>query len=122
MFDKSDKHTSLYDNYNAELAAKYIKLVKLSNFTKICSLTNEKKHGMNNLTQKLLLYKQLVALVCNDCSTTPLTDYINNPVYQELIDEDQYDSARSNERVYLNLSASSGYTGRWKNLRGAIPK
>ena len=29
MFDKSDKHTSLNDSYNAELAAKYIKSVKL---------------------------------------------------------------------------------------------
>ena len=31
VFNKSNKHTSLYDSYNGELAAKYIKLVKLSN-------------------------------------------------------------------------------------------
>ena len=43
VFNKSGKHTSLYDSYNAELAAKYIRLVKLSNFTEIYSLTNEKK-------------------------------------------------------------------------------
>ena len=42
MFDKSDKHTSLYHSYNAELAAKYIKSVKLSNFTEIYNLTNKK--------------------------------------------------------------------------------
>ena len=43
VFDKSDKHTTIYDSYNAELAAKYIKFVKLTKFTEIYSLTNEKK-------------------------------------------------------------------------------
>ena len=57
VFDKSNKHVTLYDSYNVELASKYIKLVKLSNFTEIFSLTNEKKYSMDNLTQKYLLYK-----------------------------------------------------------------
>ena len=65
---------------------------------------------MDNLTQKHFLYKRFVAWTCNGCSTAPLTDYINNPVYQELIDEDEYDSVRSEERIYLDLRASSGYT------------
>ena len=43
VFDKNDKHTTIYDSYNVELAAKYIKSVKLSNFTEIYSITNEKK-------------------------------------------------------------------------------
>ena len=42
VFEKSDKHTSIYNSYNVELAAKYIKSLKLSNFTEIYSLTNEK--------------------------------------------------------------------------------
>ena len=42
VLDKSNKYTSIYDSYNGELAAKYIKLLKLSNFTEIYSLTNEK--------------------------------------------------------------------------------
>ena len=42
MFNKSDKHTSIYDSYNAELAAKTVKSIKLSNFIEIYSLTNEK--------------------------------------------------------------------------------
>ena len=58
------------------------------------------------MTQKRLLYKQFVAWTCNGCSTGPLTDYINNPVYQELIDEYEYDC---DERVYLDLWASWGY-------------
>ena len=39
---KSDKHTTTYDSYNRELAAQNIKTLKLSNFTEIYSLTNEK--------------------------------------------------------------------------------
>lgn len=42
VFDKSDKHTSIYDSYNVELASKYIKSRTLSNFTEIYSLKNEK--------------------------------------------------------------------------------
>ena len=50
VFEKSDKHTTIYDSYDAELEAKYIKSVKLSHFTEIYSLTNEKKtwHGQFN--------------------------------------------------------------------------
>ena len=55
VFHKSDKHTTIYDSYNVELAAKYIKSVKLSNFTEIYSLTNKRKYDTDNLTQKHLL-------------------------------------------------------------------
>ena len=60
VFNKSDKHTTIYDSYNAGLQAKYIKSVKLTNATEIYSLTNAKKYDMDNLTQKHLLYKQFV--------------------------------------------------------------
>ena len=43
VYDKSDKHTTIYDSYNHELAAKRIKSIKLSNLTEVYSLTNEKK-------------------------------------------------------------------------------
>ena len=42
VYDKSDKHTTIYDGYKIELASKYIKSVKLSNFTAIYSLANKK--------------------------------------------------------------------------------
>ena len=42
VYDKSYKHTTIYDSYNVELAAKYIKSVKLENVTEIHTLTNEK--------------------------------------------------------------------------------
>ena len=58
---KSDKHTTIYDNCNREMAAQLIKSLKLSNFTEIYSLANEKKYSTDNLTQRYLLYKQFVA-------------------------------------------------------------
>ena len=42
VHDKSDKHTTIYDSYNRELAVQIIKSLKLSNFTKVYSLTNKK--------------------------------------------------------------------------------
>ena len=71
VYDKSDKRTTIYDSYNVEMASKRIKLVRLTNFTEINSLTNEKKYNINNLTQKRLLYKQFVAWSCNGSSFPP---------------------------------------------------
>ena len=102
-------NTSIYDSYKNELAAKTIKSVKLSNFTEVYSLTNEKKIDVDNLTQKYL-YKQFVTWSCNGSSAAPLRDHINNPIYQELSDEDDYFQTRSDERIFLDLRAGSGYT------------
>ena len=71
---------------------------------------------MDNLTQKHLLYKQFVAWACDGCSVAPLTDYINNPIYQELVDEDQYGENKSDKRVSLDLRASSGYINEAEKL------
>ena len=53
---------------------------------------------------------------CNGSSVAPLTDYINNPIYQELIDKDDYFNTKSDERIYLDLRASSGYTSEAEKL------
>ena len=107
--DKSEKHTAIYDSYNRELAAKEIKTLKLLNFTEIDRLTNEKKYDVDNLTQRHLLYKQFVAWNCNGSSVAPLTDYMNNSIFQELPDKGKYFDVRSDDRVYLDLRASLGY-------------
>ena len=57
MPDKSDKHTTIYDSYNREMAVQLIKSLRLSNFTEIYSLTNKKKYDVDNLTQRYLPYK-----------------------------------------------------------------
>ena len=81
----------------------------MTNFTEIYSLTNEKKYDVNNLTQKHFLYKQFVAWSCNSSSTVPLTDYMINPIYQELISGDDYFDVLSDEIIHLDLRVSSGY-------------
>ena len=116
MHEKSDQHATIYDSYNSELATKTIKSIKLSNFTEIYSLTNEKKYCTDNLIQKSLLYKQFVAWSCNGSSVAPLTNYINNPIYQELTNEEDYNEVKSDERVYIDLRASSEYTNEAEKL------
>ena len=109
VYDKSNKHTTIYDSYKVQMASKKIKSVRLTNFTEIYSLTtNEKKYDIGNLTQKHLLFKQFVVWSCNRSSVAPFTGCINNPVYQELIDVDDYFQVTSNERIYLELRACSG--------------
>ena len=56
-----------------------------------------------------MLYKQFVPWSFNGSSVVSLTDCINNPIYQELIDEHHYLEIGSDERIYLDLRASSGY-------------
>ena len=53
---------------------------------------------------------------CKGSSVAPLTDYINNPICQELIDEDYYFHSRRDKIIYLDLGASSGYTSEAKKL------
>ena len=98
------------------MASKMIKSVKLTNFTEIYRWTNEKKYDIDNLTQKHLLYKQFVAWSCNGSSVAPLIDYMNNKIYQELIEENDYFDVRSDQRLYLDLRASSQYVKEAKKL------
>ena len=46
---------------------------------------------------------------CNGSSIAPLTDYMNNLIYQKLISEDDYFDVIGDKRIYLDLIASSGY-------------
>ena len=116
VYDKSDKHTIIYESYNHELAAKRIKSLKLSNFTEIYSLTNGKKYDINNLTQRHLLYKRFMAWSCGGSSVALLGDYMDNPIFQELVSEDDYFGVKSDERMYLDLRASSGYINKAEKL------
>ena len=104
VYGKGNKHTSIYDSYNVEMASKILKSVRLTKFTEIYNLTNGKKYGIENLTQKHFLLK---AKCC------PLSDYMHNPV---LIPEDEYLFVKSDESLYLDLRASSGYVKETEKL------
>ena len=50
-----------------------------------------------------------MAWSCNGSSVAPISDYVDNPVFQELTDQETYISVKSDEKIYLDLTASSGY-------------
>ena len=91
------------------MAAQLIKTLRVSNLTELYSLTNEKKYIVDILTQKHLLYKQFLAWDCNGSSVAPISDYMDNPIFQELPEEQTYFNLKSDEKVYLDLRANSGY-------------
>ena len=55
VYDKSDKHTTIYDCHNAKCAARMIQNVELSNISDAYNTTNTMKCDINNNTQKHLL-------------------------------------------------------------------
>ena len=69
LYNKSDKHLTLYVNYNAEYAARMTKSVELSNIIDVYSTTNLPKCDINSDRQKHLLWKQYVV------TTTPLLQF-----------------------------------------------
>lgn len=58
VWNKSDKHTTIYDSYNFEKAAQFIKSIELEKSPEAQSLKNTKKLNIPNKTQKRMLYKQ----------------------------------------------------------------
>ena len=60
--------------------------------------------------EKHILYKMLAAYNCNGCSSAPLTQYMNNEIYQEMLDEDKFTENDSDDRIYIDMRRSKGYT------------
>ena len=80
-------------------------------------LNNHRKDADgNNASEKYKLYRQFIAWSCNGCSKAPLLDYVNNPIFLELPDEDTYFSD-SSEQIYLNMHDSKGYTNELEKLK-----
>ena len=103
LYDKSDKHLTIYDSYNAECATRMIRKIELSNISDAYSARNMMKFKILNDTQKHLLWKQYVAWYCNVYIAAPISDYINNPVFQELLLESDYFGTKSDEKIYIDL-------------------
>ena len=50
-----------------------------------------------------------MAWCTNGCSTAPVSDFMNNPIVQELKKENEYFSAKFDERLYVYLRPSHGH-------------
>ena len=110
VYDKSDKHLIIYNSYNGECVVQKIESVELANISKAYSVTNTINIDTPNDTQKHMLWKQFVAWNCNGYSAVLISDYINNPTFQELPVEKDYFGNDSDERVYIEFRDSLGYT------------
>lgn len=110
VYDKSDKHLIIYDSYNGECVVQKIESVELANISKAYSVTNTINIDTPNDTRKHMLWKQFVAWNCNGYSAVLISDYINNPTFQELPVEKDYFGNDSDERVYIEFRDSLGYT------------
>ena len=56
------------------------------------------------------MYKHFLAWNTNECSTALLSDFMNNPIAQELKKDKDYFGDNSDERLYIDLRQSNGYT------------
>ena len=52
----------------------------------------------------------LVAHSCDGCSSAPLTQYKNNQIYQEIAEEDKFTNNERDDRIYIDMRRSKGYT------------
>ena len=57
-----------------------------------------------------MLWKKYVALHFSWNSAAPISDYSNNPAFQEFLLESDYFGNKSKEKVYIDLRDGLGYT------------
>ena len=116
VYEKSYQHLTIYDSYDLELAAKMIQSKKFENTISTYSLTGKLEHNYKNEDDKNILYKMSIAYNCNGRSTTPLTQYKYNEIYQYIIPEEEYRSNMRDERIYTDMRRSQGYTDELQKL------
>ena len=57
-----------------------------------------------------------IAYNCNGCSTTPLTQYKNNEIYQYITTEEEYRLNTRDDRIYIDMRRSQGCTNELQKL------
>ena len=110
FYDKSFKHTTIYDSYDLELPSKLIKTIKFENTFTTYSLAGKLSYDLETDDNKNILYKMLVAKAYECCSTVPLTQYKNNEIYQEITEENIFTTNDAGNRTWIDMRRSKGYT------------
>ena len=116
VWDKSFQHTTIYDSYDVELASKIIQTIKFENTTTTYSLTGKLLYDFEKDDDKNILYKMFIAQQCKRCSAAPLTQYKNNEIYQEITSEDDYTTNNTDDRVWIDMRRSKGYTDKLEKI------
>ena len=114
--EKSYQHLTAYDSYDVEEAAQRIGSIKLTNVNQVYDSYTTDKYDLTDEDDKMKIYKNFVAYVTNGCSTASLIDYRNNDIFKELRKFDRYFTNTSDERVYIDLRRSKGYTNELEKL------
>ena len=117
VYDKSEQHNSVYDSYNAELAAVLIGSVQLENLNNKYGEFN-KKYDLTDEHDAYIMYRNFFAWSTNKGSSVgPLTQYANDPIYKELIKYDKYYKAtESDERLYIDIRRGRDYTSELEKI------
>ena len=110
VYDESDKHLAAYEGDMEESASKFIKSIEFASISDQYSSTNTLKFDTDNDLQKHLLWKQYLVWHTNGCLTGPVIEFMSNPIAQELKKENEYFSNKFDERLYVDLRPSHGYT------------
>ena len=117
VYDKSEQHNSVYDSYNAELAATHIGSVQLENLNNKYGEIN-KKYDLTEEHDQYLMYRNFVGWATGQgCTIGALTQYANNEIYKELIKyEKYYKKLESDERLYVDLRRGRGYSNKLERI------
>ena len=97
---------TICNSYNAECTARMLKSIELGNISDVYSVTNTMKFNTSNDMQKHMLWMQYVVWHCNGYSRGLVSDYVNSPVFQELLHELKYFEDDSDEKVYIARQSS----------------
>ena len=117
VYDKSEQHNSVYDSYNAELAATHIASVQLENLNNKYGEIN-KKYDLTEEHDQYLMYRNFVEWATGQgCTIGALTQYANNEIYKELNKyEKYYKKLESDERLYVDLRRGRGYSNELERI------
>ena len=113
--DNSDQHRSIYDSYNVERASKNIKSITLENASNTYSTFNSVKFDTEDSQDQFLLYSQIAAWYCKGSNITPLPNYANTPVFQELPTQSEYFTT-ADEKIFIDLRREKVYTDKLEKL------
>ena len=115
VFDSSHQHKSIYDGYNAEVAATTVSSIRLDNASDTYSKFNTVKFDLSDKHDKHIMYSAFIAWICYGSSIALLSDYAHNPIYQESQRKDKYFTS-SDERLYIDLRRSKGHTREFERV------
>ena len=115
VYDSSKQHKSIYDSYNAKVAAVQISLIKLENTSDTYSEFNTIKFDLTDEHDNYILYSAFTGWIYKGSSIAPLTDYAHNKTYQKAVRQEKY-FTDSDEKVYIHLRRGKGHTGEFERV------